>query len=105
MRSKELALKIIDTLIKNSLLIGFLQELTLQVYMYAFVNTSVMVVHPTYPHVEQTAGSGIILTLRICAFVHLYAFVNTSDMDHPNVASCGTSRRVRDYPDPAHSSW
>jgi hypothetical protein len=63
MRS-ELILKIIDISIKNSLLIGFLQKLTPQVYMYAFVNTS--------------------------------------DMDHPNVASCGTSRRVRNCLDPAH---
>lgn len=71
MRSNELTLKILNISLKNSLVMGFLAKVNstcLHVYMYAFVNTSVMVAHP-------------------------------------NVALCGTSRRVMDYPDPAHSSW
>ena len=75
MRSKELTLKINDISTKNSLLRGSLQKLILQVYMYAFVNTSIMAVHPTYPHVEQVAGSGIILTLHICTFIRICEYL------------------------------
>ncbi|MGD2091204.1 MAG: hypothetical protein PVH61_33825 [Candidatus Aminicenantes bacterium] len=60
MRLTELTDKILDIPFKNSLLRVFQRRLTPQVYMDAFVNTSVMVGHShVAPHRNKPQGHGL----------------------------------------------
>ena len=100
MRSEELPLKVIDISFKNSLLIAFLAKVNstcLHLRICEYLRHGPLQRGPMW---NKPQGHGLSWP---CAF--LYAFVNTSVMvDHPIMALCGTSRRVMDYPDPAHSS-